>query len=174
MNILVDFKEWYSKSELISHLTNNVTSTLILGMEAEAPTKYYSLQLKRTGGEIGIISSGLGTKPSAIFDIKSNMIIVGYDLMVVGINLDSYTVMFKKALNGVFYEFILIDNEQSIIVIHELGAIRLRLTGETDWSVDTDIVYNFLIDDVGNLKINTLYELTEFIINVKTGQITNT
>jgi len=139
---------WESKSVLMAHLESFKPRMIVLGLNAEAPRAYYSfpIALPNGGAEIGIISSGLGTDVAAVLLDGGKRLLVGHDTFVTWIDVHALAVVATQTLGGAFYEFLPLDREDEIVILHELGALRVDAHGVVQWSVDSDIVERSTVD----------------------------
>lgn len=165
-------EEWESKTALNSHLQASGKESFLIGKDVEASRKFFSFTYESELGdfEIGILSSDLGIKPSGIILKDSKTIIIGHDTFLTGIDLTHNNISFTKTLDGVFYEFVSSGADDHIIVIHELGALKIDYTGLEQWSVSTDIVSDFFIDN-NKLSLRMMDDDTVFIINIESGHL---
>jgi hypothetical protein len=129
-----------------------------LGLDAEAPRVYCSFAINSLGtlDEIGVISSGVSSDVAALLHADSQRIVVGHDTRVTWIDGKGGAVASSRPLGSAFFEFIAVERDNEIVVLHELGAIRIDLAGSTKWSVDTDVVEESRIDAAGNLVLKTM------------------
>lgn len=164
MIVNISMQEWESKTVLEQHLLNSHKQILVVGLDIEAPRKYYSFKLVRTLGitEIGVISSGLGIKPSIIVSETGDTIIVGHDMWITGIDENRCIIKFHKKLDGVFFDFA--NYADKVVVIHELGALEIDYNGNEKWSVATDVVMDFQI--AGNKELYLKMMADESIVSI--------
>jgi hypothetical protein len=141
----------------MAHL-ESAAKFLLIGKETEAPREYWSLSAATYQGtiEIGIISSGLGIAPRAIVSDAARRIAVGYDTWVSFVEPIVPTILRTLRLEGAFYEFISVDDAEEVVVVHELGAVRTTLSGNVKWSVSTDVVEEFLLQEPGGLVLRPM------------------
>jgi hypothetical protein len=167
----ISAKEWESKSALLAHLNGISGRTVVLGTEAEAPRKFYSFAISCDEGvcELGVLSSGLGTKPDVTLLQGNRLAIVGHDTWVTWLNLHDMTLLASQRLEGVFYEFVDINRSDELLVLHELGVARVDVHGSMLWSVHTDIVEQASFDAEGNLVITVMEEPAKVMIEVDSG-----
>lgn len=151
MTTLISYKKWDSKSELHAHLEEIGHRTLIVGLTAESPRDFFSFSIMSEFGaaEIGVFSSGLGIAPSIVVLDSGQRALVGHDMWLTWIDLQSLSIMKSQRFDGAFYEFLSIDCDDEIIVLHELGALRVDAQGSIKWTVDTDVVEDSRVDPHG-------------------------
>lgn len=173
MSLNIDLKEWESKSALLLHLTTAGDVVLTIGLEAEAPRKFYSFSLQSESGkiEVGILSSGLGIRPVAIMLDGTNKIIVGHDKWLTGIDIDHAKTCFNELLNGVFYEFVTTDSNNEVLIIHELGVIKINTEGKKQWTVDTDVIENYSINEDKEIILTVMDQSNNVIVNPDSGKV---
>ena len=141
--------------------------TLLLGQGSEAPTNYYSLSAT-SRAEIGVISSGLGTEPAAALLEHRQRVLVGHDTWVTAIMIDTLAVVSTLGLAGVFYEFLPIGRDDEVVVIHEVGALRIDGSGTVKWSVDSDVLSGWRLDEKSNL-IMTMMDGALLAVSLESG-----
>lgn len=158
MTSLISIKTWDTQSALLGHLDASGVRTTILGRNAEAPRAYYSFSVSSDQGpvEIGVISSGLGTIPAACGSKNSERALIGHDTWLTWIDLRTLTITLSQRLGGVFFDFLPIDKDDEIVVLHELGVLRTDFTGSIKWSVDTDVMESWDTDSHGNLALQVM------------------
>jgi hypothetical protein len=174
MTALLKTKEWDSKSTLLAYLEGSGSRTILIGIEAEGPRKFYSFSFTSEEGsfEIGILSSDLGTKPGIILLKKGQKIFVGHDMWLTCIDTRSVSLDFKRRLNGVFYEFISLDTDDQVVVLHELGIVRFDADGGEVWAVDTDVIEHFYADSQGNATLSMMDQVVKIVVSLDSGKVT--
>jgi len=103
--------------------------------------------------EIGVISSGLGIEAQAIAMDGGRRVLVGHDKSLTWVDLQALHHVTSWQIGGVFFEILPIGIEDEVVVLHELGALRVDKSGSVKWSVDTDIVEHSSIDAKGILVL---------------------
>lgn len=171
MRTHVPMNKWESKASLLAHISNSQMPTILIGIDAEAPRDFYSCVISSESNvvEIGIVSSGLGITPRIITLYNEEIAFVGHDTWLTAINVSNLRLIFKKKLNGVFYEFVPINSDDEVIVLHELGAIRIDGVGKEKWAVNTDIVETYALDGSGHM-ILTVMELGTVTVDIESGK----
>jgi hypothetical protein len=134
-------KEWASQSELLAMLATEKSRSVLLGRSAEAPRAFYCFSVDLDDGrrEIAVVSSGLGSIPAAVL-LPRRRLLVAHDLTLTWIDLQAMQIEGSQSLGGVFAEFISVYRDDEVVVLHELGVLRVTADGRVVWSVDTDIV----------------------------------
>jgi hypothetical protein len=127
-----------SKAALDSYLTS--TSSILAGASAEAPQKYYALDVTDNHGRkitVGLVSSHHGIRPSWIFSADGNVLALGHDLTVTFIDVLNRRLRATQELEGVFFEFIDQSDHSYLIVLHERGVAKFDFLGRKLWSILT-------------------------------------
>jgi hypothetical protein len=149
-------KEFDSKQELKRYLNQHHALNVLVGEDAECPRKFYSIvATSQPTPAVGVISSGHGTKPALVHLARGGRVLVGHDSKLTELDSISGQVVFVLPLNGVFFEF-LDCGEAGQIAIHELGAVKIDAFGKRQWTIDTDVVADFEVDETGQLKLRTM------------------
>lgn len=172
MTSLSSIKTWDTQSALLDHLEASGARTTLLGRNAEAPRAYYSFVVSSDQGsvEIGVISSGLGTIPAVRVSKNSERALIGHDTWLTWIDLRTLTITLSQRLDGVFFDFLTVDNDDEIVVLHELGILRTNFTGSIKWSVDTDLVENWSTDSHGNLTLKVM-DSPSLVVSLTSGAV---
>ncbi|HEX3482632.1 MAG TPA: hypothetical protein VHT91_46800 [Kofleriaceae bacterium] len=154
----VELIDTLNSSILLEHLEASGARTMLVGGSAEAPRAYYSFSLPSGQGptEIGAISSGLGTVPAALVSKNGQRAVIGHDIWITWIDLETLATASSHRLDGVFFEFLTVDSDDETVVLHELGALRIDVAGSIKWSVDTDVVENWSTGPDGSLILNVM------------------
>jgi hypothetical protein len=165
-------RSWESKSALLAHLGDCKPRSLVIGLDAEAPRTYasFSIATNHGQGELGVISSGLGTDVAAVLMHDGRRALVGHDTWLTWIDVQALTLVTSQRLGGVFFEFLPVDGDAEIVVLHELGALRVDASGAVKWSVDTDVVEDWSTDAKGNLILEVM-DATRFVISLDSGAV---
>jgi hypothetical protein len=165
-------RRWDSKAMLLAHLEACDVRTLVVGLDAEAPRTYYSFSVASSHGkgEIGVISSGFGVDAAAVLMNDGRRLLLGHDTWVTWVDVKALAVVTSRRLDGVFYDFLPVDNDEETVVLHELGALRVDANGAVKWSVDTDIVEASSIDANGNLIVSVM-DGPKLVVSLATGTV---
>lgn len=149
---------WHTKTALLTHLGEAGIPSVVVGLDAEAPQLYCSFIVGTgdPGWEIGVIASGHGVDVAAVLLDEGRRFLLGHDTSLTWIDLESFALIASQPLGGVFYRFFPADRSDDVIVIHELGALRVDASGTVQWSVDSDVVEDSTIDHNGNLLLRVL------------------
>jgi hypothetical protein len=167
--------EWESKAALTAHLEACGSRRVLVGVDAEAPKKFYSLSLPSEAGpcEIGIVASFHGIEPGVIVLNEGRLAIIGLDQWVTAVDITTTTLVFRKYILGVFFEFIPLPVDDQVLVVHEIGALRLDANGIELWAVSTDIVDEFFLDGQGHLVLTEWDGGAKIFVNVDTGVVSS-
>ncbi len=163
--------EWESEAALCDRLRSSQSVSVLIGRKAEAPQKFYSLKALRVGStlEVGVLSSGLGVPPTGVILNDDSKLLVGHDFWLTCVDTVSAAIIFEKRFGGVIYE-VLTYRQDSIIVIHELGAVRLNVEGAEKWTVETEIIEKSCING-DKLVLKELDVERELIVDVESGRL---
>ena len=69
------------------------------------------------------------------------------------------------------FEFLPADRDE-IVVLHELGAMRVDAAGALKWGVDTDIVVDSSTDAEGNLILSVMDGPT-LVVSLASGKVSS-
>ena len=172
MSALLALRTWASKSDLVDHLGGCDARTLVVGLDTEAPRAYHSFFVASDYGkrEVGVITSGLGVDAAAVVIDGGRRVLVGHDAWVTCVDVEALAVLTRQRLGGVFFDFVAVDGDEEIVIIHELGALRVDGDGAVKWSVDTDVVEDSTTDANGNLILNVADGL-RLVVSLASGRI---
>ena len=165
-------RTWESKSALLAHLDACGPRKLVVGFDAEAPRAYFSFSITTNHGkgELGVISSALGTDVAAVLMEGGRQVLVGHDTWVTWIDVQTLAVVSSRRLGGVFFEFLPVDGDDETIVLHELGALRADARGSVKWSVDSDVIEDSSTDGDGNLILSVM-DGQRLIVSLESGAV---
>jgi hypothetical protein len=154
----VTLQVWQTKSEMLSYLSKCKAGSLVLGEDAEPEVNFYSATVSlgwagvsRFG--VGIYSEDHGLIPSLLLQPEAEVMIIGFNREVVGINVKDGKICFKILLDSLFYTFQVLYQQKLILVFHEIGVVAITKDGKEIWRYDKDIIVDSVIeDDKLNLK----------------------
>ena len=171
MALFVQPSEWESRSALQAYLEANSPSPLIVGQDAEAPRCFYSFTPPNQGQSmrLGVWSSGLGPKPSLAV-VGDGTLVVGHDQAVTWVRRGQRNETSVR-LGGAFFEFIDLGDNDDLLVVHELGVLRIRPDGSTRWSVDTDLIQDWRFTPGGALLLTEMDRSGRTRIDVSVGRL---
>ncbi len=147
----VVLRSWETKDEMIGFLEKCDAGSILLGEDEELPVDFYSvavhlgaIKLHRFG--VGICSEGHGLTPQLLLQPTKNELIIGLNDEVVGVNVIEKTVDFKIGLDSLFYDFLPLDEYQTILVFHEIGVVVITEDGQEIWHYSKDIVEDYFVE----------------------------
>lgn len=167
----VRFQEWESLSEFRAHFVASRHRALVVGEAACSPNYFYSCVVESGRGptEVGVIASGHGIVPAAVALDKGRVLVVGHDTWLTWVNLDRPAHEGDRRLEGVFYEFIPV-NDTELVVLHELGVIRIDSQGGVAWNVHTEVIESCTVDASGNLVLGIMEADSPIIVEIESGR----
>lgn len=161
-----------SKSELKEKLRNSTSDNLILGEDSQLERNFYAFRVEMkddlsTVLEIGIISEGHGLQPECKL-IDEKHICIGFNKEVHIIDINNFSKRYKVMLDSLFYEFILLERKDRLIVLQELGLTCISLDGVKLWEHSTDVINDYKIEN-DSIELAT----DEFTITIlkNTGEV---
>lgn len=168
-----EFRAWESKSELRAHLDALARPTIVVGDAAESPRRFYSCLVDAPDGpvEIGLISTHHGPLPAMVMLDHGRILLVGHDLCLTWIRLVEPAIVLERQLDGVFYEFLPVGRDDAVVVLHELGALRVDASGCEAWRVSTDVVGDFRVDESGDLVLSMMEQSQTIAVSLETGAV---
>ena len=174
MTIKVTFQDFESRADLDTYLTRSAGRYVLVGADAEAPRRYYALDLTDESGvetRVGIVSSHHGIPPSWVFSADGQILAVGHDQSVTVVDITNHRLASARELDGVFFEFIPQADPNNFIVLHELGAAKFDFSGNELWSVPTpDIAESAHVRDGKTLVVRHQGPGKDLAINIRTGR----
>lgn len=96
--------------------------------------------------------------------------LVGHDASLTWIGMEPLTIVSSRRLYGVFYEFLPIQRDDEIVVIHEIGMLRVDASGGIKWSVSTEIIQEWSTDENGNLFLSVM-DGPPLVVSLATGAV---
>jgi hypothetical protein len=96
--------------------------------------------------------------------------LVGHDAQMTCIDLQASSIRSTKKLGGVFYEFLPIGNDEEVVLIHEIGALRVRSDASTVWAIDTDIIATARLNE-HNLILELMDPKQEIGVDLNSGRV---
>ncbi len=173
--VLLAPRTWESKATLLAYLDADEVRALVVGKEAEAPRAFYSFSVNSDCGrtEVGVITSGLGAGVAAALLDQGQRLLVGHDTRLTWIDIKTLAVVSSRPLGGVFYEFLPLNSDDEIALVHELGLLRVDANGAVKWSVDTGVVEEATTDTKDNV-ILTVMDAPGCIVSLESGEVSAT
>ena len=166
----VPLLKWPSREALAEHLEASEPRVLRLEPGRYAAQGFHSLRLGfgETGAEVGVVTE-VFARPAAFALAGGDVVVVGHDQTLTWIRPEPLSAVAEHVLGGVFFEFLPVGSKDEVVVIHELGALRVTATGEVRWSVDTDVVTGARQDAEGSLCLRELEGEGERVFSLETG-----
>lgn len=165
--MIASLQSWDSKSLLLSHLAE-CPASIVVGWDVEAPRGYYSCSLKGAPYpvQLGIIVNQQKA-PSLLLLLSARCVLVGHDQSISIIDLESGSLLETILLEGIFFEFLRIEEMELILVLHELGCMALSEQGEVLWQrAARDVLEGWRV--VGDrLELTIMDDDTPEILNLR-------
>ena len=143
-----------SKSEMQERLRAEPRS-LLVGEAAQSPRSFYIVKLPNPKPlVIGLSLSGLGPTPGVLDSQNGDRLLIGHDQALTWVDVSAGSIFRTLTLDGAFFQFVEPTNK-GVIVIHELGALKVDFDGAVGWAVPTsDVVESFQIEDGNILELH--------------------
>lgn len=93
---------------------------------------------------VGLHSEVIGSNPTLLW-IPSKVVVFGFDCEVVGVRIDKGEICFRITFDTPFHSFLLLDEQQILLVFTEIGVIALEYTGCEVWRYEKDIINDCII-----------------------------
>jgi hypothetical protein len=156
-----------------AYAAEGAASVVRLGEDAEAPRLYYCVDAMRSDARViaCIISSGHGIDPVVALSADLFNVIIGHDCNISVIHVPTGDLASTTRVLGVVYDVLPLDDARSMIVVHEIGVLRLTLGGRILWSTATDVIEECrLLKGGGCLYVRTNAKCGAAYLDVETGQ----
>ena len=140
----IESQSWETESEMTSFLKKCDAGSILLGQDAQQYIDYFSITVHftHTGARfgVGIISEGHGLTPQVLLDSQRQLLIIGLNHQVVGIDMTKREASFHidLGLGALFFQFIPIAELQTILVLHEIGIVAISEDGKPLWEYSAD------------------------------------
>lgn len=113
---------------------------------------YFSVRISSDWAEHKVFGIGFGSakmieNPYMFYWPNKNIIVIGNDFEVVGVDLKLNKICFKLTLDTVFYRFSYDKKNDYLLIFHEIGLVVIDSNGEIIVSHDKDILNDCIIDD---------------------------
>lgn len=154
MSALIDLVACDSKSEMEERLRTS-SRALLVGVDAQSSRSFYTLKMTSDNPlVIGLSLSGLGPKPSVEASRNGDRLLIGHDRSVTLVDVPSGKITATHSLDGAFFQFVE-PTEESVVVIHELGALKVGFDGAVGWTVpSSDMVESFRVESGRVLELS--------------------
>lgn len=141
-----------SRNVLLDKLKQCVKGYVILGDNSEQEKDFYLVKLfsQEDGNEyfgIGIISEGHGLQPNIMVNHLENSIFFGFNKEVVLFNCLNKVVVKRYQIDSLFYNFVNLAEQNCVLVVHELGIIKITINGEKIWNYTSEIICGLRLDN---------------------------
>ncbi|WP_185182577.1 hypothetical protein [Mycoavidus sp. B2-EB] len=152
---------------------------LILGSNHEAIYECCSLESDSDEFDfgLGIAVAIRGVTPKALLVESYQTVYIGFDSYIAAVSTDRSTSTIENLLfrlYGVFFELLLLKNG-NLCIIHEIGAQVVTKELTEIWSVPTDIVSDWVLnEEQGILSLTEVYSGKVINISISTGAIVPT
>ncbi len=164
-------REIDSSNELQEILRKSVGH--LIGDDKSANHNYLINYPSSTGTkQLGLSAMSSGIKPTAFIDRDSDCIIVLHGSTLSRINISNPRNVIDCDLTTPIYEILRVNPDHSLVVLHELGMVKLTREGQILWATTTsDIVEEHTI--AGNDVELALADGTDIKISILTGKISD-
>lgn len=168
MKVFYSILQAKTPSEILIGSRLEDSNDMLLGSSTESPRAVY--RIPNPYFDIFVISSEFGGgKPIAV-ELLETVMVVCFDGNYTLINMRERKVSRSRPLEGVFYEIIDIESDTSILIVHELGLIKVASNGDELWSRLTDIVESVRLFDDCTIAVKLYENSREFLYDSKTGK----
>ncbi len=131
MSVRCNLVRCESKSEMEERLRQS-SSKLIIGVDAQSPRGFYFLAPEANGRiRIGLCVSNQTPPPQGVS--FGSVLVIGHDQSVTWVDALEGKVTATHHLEGIFYDFVQ-HGDQEAVIVHELGALKVRADGTVCWS----------------------------------------
>lgn len=141
--------EFEAEYQLLEFLHSRLPDMVMLGEEAESAKKFFAVELRPAAHlepcwTAGIRSNGL--TPELYMDRESSCLLLGFNESVARVQVPPTSPPTIIPLPFVFYTFLSVPHLRHVFVVHELGVVALDPSGETLWSVESDVLTRYDVD----------------------------
>lgn len=168
MNYFTSILTKISPTELRDHVKIRNSPYIFVGVDAEAARTVYNIVLPSY--TIVVASSEFGGGKPVAAELHSKNILVCFDATYNIIDPQSKIICKTRRLEGVFYELKMIEDRKAILLIHELGVIKLDAMGKELWSKTTDIIESVDVKEDGSIRVKLLDKSSDKLYDPITGR----
>lgn len=145
------------------------TQATVLDFDIEGGRKFYLIEFQYNNIErvYGIASGGHGTEPTVTEIEEQEKLVISSDNFVYMIDLDNQGSIKRIACDSLVYDVFFVQNN-SILVICELGVSCLSLDGSQIWRYDCDVINDFTLRDS---HVEILIDNARTMISLKDGSL---
>jgi len=145
-------RSWETESEMISFLQHCDGGSALLGQDAEQRAGFVSIDVQYNESPwpcfgVGMVSEGHGLSPQALLRPERQVVIIGLNKQIVGVDVDNREVCFEMDLDSLFFCFLSVDSLQIILVFHEIGVTAIKEDGSVIWQFSRDVIETWDIGD---------------------------
>lgn len=97
-------------------------------------------------------------------------VLVGHDMSLTSIDANAMSLVASLSLMGVFFEFVPVETDEGIVVVHETGVLRVDANATSKWSVECDVIEDFVVDGQGRLVLSTM-DGAQLAISLRSGVV---
>lgn len=124
------------------------------------------------GVPIGLAAESFGIEPTAVLDSQGIALTVAHGKMVSRVLTKDGTIVFNVEFISPVYEFIRIEDEGTVIVLHEIGVTKLSPAGNVAWEFSaSDVIEGHAV--AGDAITLKTADGKSQSISLTTGQISN-
>ncbi len=161
---VVEMQEWNSREALQKYLDANCNEIIFATEEPDNEAVFfsvliylnYSLKSENFAFEDTVLGMGGHTEIKGIQPCllwwPPNRIVIGFDMKVIGVRLDTREVEFCYDFDTPFRSFTLIDSDQMLLVFNEIGVLALDNEGLVLWRYEADLITACILQS-GTLRI---------------------
>ena len=163
------FRSWDSKSLLLAQIAKGPNSILI-GEDIEAPRGYYShaFTSSESALQVGILVNQEKV-PSVLSIPWAALLFFGYDDSISVVDTANGVLVKTLRLEGQFFEFLVLDELQQILVMHELGCVALTNQGNVIWRHSSDDILEDWSTTDEELHLSEMGRSKPVTLSLKTG-----
>jgi hypothetical protein len=142
-----------SKAEMQERL-RAAPRSLLVGEATQSPRSFYIIKLSNPNSlVVGLSLSRLGPLPGVLESQSGDRLLIGHDQVLTWVNVSAGSIIGTLPLDGAFFEFVE-PTAKGVVVIHELGALKVDFDGAVSWAVPTsDIVESFQVENGNVLEL---------------------
>jgi hypothetical protein len=131
----VELRRWAHKREMLDFLEAICKAGhIVLRGDEQREIAYYSATVYLDWGSTEVVGIGLctgyyGLEPQLLLQPKERRLVFGFDVLVVGVDVDPLHVAFEHTLESVFHTFVVPAGHSLLIAQHEIGVVALNTEG---------------------------------------------
>lgn len=147
--------------------------TQIVGIDSVFPDSYYFSSVEFSDGQsisFGIITSVIGVAPKIFVSNDSGIVLVGFDRFVATIDRNGSVWSDYISVNGAVLDIIAVPDTAAVIVIDDIGALRLDLPNSERWYYSNQSLDSWTLTPGGLLKLEESEGGETIFLDVGTGR----